>query len=915
VFLLVYATLLIQVWRWLRGRPTRRASTGVTANRLQQWAHSDRAYVIIMAAAGCDFLENVLRLVLVRLTVTGKTVETGLIVTSWLATTAKFLLLGICVAMLVVLVCEKLPAASLTPVLCTLWRLRIGVIAVALFVALLLADPTGQAIDLARRWVGDTHGPIAWALAVTGSVLLGLAVWLMARRVVLADHHQAADDQDPDRTVRRWRISLATVAVSTVVLAWLSGWLGLVAVGIVALVILALGSLWRIGPMAPPKGPEAAARDASRKRAAHARKPEAALLPHTYRASRALAIIPPVTLLALAAAAYAPVLVLLPLSGKAGTDYFVRACAFTIAALIGAPLMAAGGWIVLRRWDGDGKRTPRSLEVRYKIAVPVILGTSIGSIIGGITHLPGVSAFVVVPAFLATVVVLLGEGQRWSETHAPPPGLLAVNFTRVPVTALLVVIFAIASYWLSDGSAHAVHRQRTLPGTMTPTAGSRTGISLESAFSAWVAGNCAGPGHADQSVPLILVAAPGGGLRAAYWTGSSLSELFGAARTPTVSGCGASPSDRIFAMGGASGGSLGALAYTAGLEPDASGPRAERWYDEQLARPDFLTDPLAWMLTVDFARAWVGFGGQDRARRLEDIWSRHIGGLDRDFFDRTWGLGGHNPVMLLTGTQVETGCRLNIGGVRLTTPPTQPAGRSCAALPGGSAQADAPITSDVLDYLCGADKGTGPESVSRSTAALLSARFPYVSPSGQMYGCADGTGAPGPANAPRTAVVDGGYADNTGIGMLLAMWPRLERLIASHNSKPGNATVVPVFLEVDNHYAQVAAPSQPGRTIEMLVPPSTKSRPDRLDDRAMEAQAAAVFTGPLPGTEKWCDVTGSGGRFVKINPRTSPGLPAPLAWTLSRLATDDLNAQREAALDEIGPGMLRSWAANLVACR
>ena len=164
-------------------------------------------------------------------------------------------------------------------------------------------------------------------------------------------------------------------------------------------------------------------------------------------------------------------------------------------------------------------------------------------------------------------------------------------------------------------------------------------------------------------------------------------------------------------------------------------------------------------------------------------------------------------------------------------------------------------------------------------------------------------------------MVDGGYADNTGLGMLLSLWPRLERLIAQHNATPGNATIVPVLLEVDNHYAQVAAPAEPGRTVEMLVPPSTKDRPDKLDDRAMEAQAAGTFTGALPGSKQECDIAPANGRFARIGPRTSPGLPAPLAWTLSRLATDDLTEQTTvfecfAAIKDNGDGTMSGYTYN-----
>jgi hypothetical protein len=374
-----------------------------------------------------------------------------------------------------------------------------------------------------------------------------------------------------------------------------------------------------------------------------------------------------------------------------------------------------------------------------------------------------------------------------------------------------------------------------------------------------------------------------------------------------VPGCDAAPSDRIFAMGGASGGSLGVLAYTAGLP----GPRAADWYESQLGEPDFLTDPMMWMVTADLGRAFVGFGGEDRAARLENTFSDHITGMDKDFFAGTWGLGGRDPLMLLTGTQVESGCRLNVSGLRLTSPDIRANRVGCATLGQGPDQTNAAVTTDLLDVVCDPD-GSHPTGITRSTAALLSARFPYVSPSGQMYDCVD------PAHPQErtgsTAIVDGGYADNTGIAMLLALWPRLEALITAHNQVTGNATIVPVFLEVANSYAQVASPTQRGRTVQGLVPPLTKSRPDQLDDRAEEQMAAATFAGTVPGRGAGCDLVAGDGRFLVISPTISPGLPAPLAWTLSRLAVDDLDAQRGTALTKPGPTAVKAWAGGGLSC-
>jgi hypothetical protein len=391
---------------------------------------------------------------------------------------------------------------------------------------------------------------------------------------------------------------------------------------------------------------------------------------------------------------------------------------------------------------------------------------------------------------------------------------------------------------------------------------------------------------------LVLVAAPGGGLRAAYWTSSVLSQVFGAARTGSSASCpGAAGSDRIFAMGGASGGSLGETAYVAGLDDH----RPANWYDSQLAAPDSLTDPLAWMVTVDLARGLLGFPGADRARRLEDEWVARISGDGGDFLSGTWGLGGRDPLMLLTSTQVETGCRVNVGGLRLTRASAHADETSCTAPRTGVAQGDPADVADLLDNLCGPEQGSAPSSLSYATAALLSARFPYVSPSGQLYRCHSGHQAATP-----TSLVDGGYAENTGIGTLLDLWPRLEKLIATHNTTPGMAPIVPIFLEIDSKYVPVAAPTEPASTIELLVPPVSENRPAHLADSILEGRAAADFYGPVPGGSGSFALTGATGRYFKISPHTSPGLPAPLAWTLSQLATDDLAAQRTQAL-QAGP--------------
>jgi hypothetical protein len=259
---------------------------------------------------------------------------------------------------------------------------------------------------------------------------------------------------------------------------------------------------------------------------------------------------------------------------------------------------------------------------------------------------------------------------------------------------------------------------------------------------------------------------------------------------------------------------------------------------------------------------------------------------------------------VLTGTQVESGCRLSISPLRLAANTNDLPGE-CGALLDRSAAA-APLTSDVLDYLC--DGG----SIRRSTAALMSARFPYVTPSGELRRC--------DTKNRRTAIVDGGYAENTGGQAILDLWDELEPLVAEHNAGRGGSLIVPVYVDVDNHYRKAAKAGTVGRTHELLVPPTTAGRPDKLDDRGVQQRANGEFSVDLPGLRgQTCGVTHVPGaptqRYIYIAPPDSPGIPAPLAWTLSDMAMDELDRQRAAAFAGGTPASgLRAFLEGTATC-
>lgn len=74
-----------------------------------------------------------------------------------------------------------------------------------------------------------------------------------------------------------------------------------------------------------------------------------------------------------------------------------------------------------------------------------------------------------------------------------------------------------------------------------------------------------------------------------------------------------------------------------------------------------------------------------------------------------------------------------------------------------------PGTRDVHDFACDDTASAG--DLRLSTAALVSARFPWVSPTGALTSCAD----PGH----RTFDVDGGLLDSSAASPLVELWPAI----------------------------------------------------------------------------------------------------------------------------------------------
>jgi hypothetical protein len=297
------------------------------------------------------------------------------------------------------------------------------------------------------------------------------------------------------------------------------------------------------------------------------------------------------------------------------------------------------------------------------------------------------------------------------------------------------------------------------------------------------------------------------------------------------------------------------------------------------------------MLNVDAPRSLFGFPGLDRAALLEQSWEQSQLQL-ADPFLRSYpqmtgqaASGTWRPLALLNGTAVESGCRALTAPVSLTRFDDGSAETlSCRRVPAAPVQKpleDATGLYDLTEQFLCAD-----QDISMSTAALLSARFPYVTPSGRLERCGEG-GA-------RTYVVDGGYFDNSGSMSATDLYLQVMPLVDMHNrlvdqcaSKSGCTGfpadqrpvrhIRPLFVQIDNGYSSVAAVGNASRPQELGVPPRTRLAVAGSVEQTARQRSYEVFS----------DVAGRN-RFLRVANAPHPGVQAPLGWVLSASAREDL---------------------------
>jgi hypothetical protein len=265
---------------------------------------------------------------------------------------------------------------------------------------------------------------------------------------------------------------------------------------------------------------------------------------------------------------------------------------------------------------------------------------------------------------------------------------------------------------------------------------------------------------------LIFVATPGGGIQAGAWTAQVLSSL--GEREDRAKGPG-SFRNAVALISSVSGGSLGSLIYAASFAGDVDPSRVA-----VNARASAI-DEVAWGWTYpDFFRAlvpWLVTGVRDRGWALEEKWSA-VNGLapgGRETMLSDWAARGATiPALIFNAMLVEPGRHV----IFSTT--------------------DFPQSNDprgIANFYALYPDHAGTYDIRVTTAARLSASFPYVAPAARSN-LRD-------VHEPDFHYVDGGYYDNFGIDSLIG-W--LAEALHAPNAGPAVDGMQDILILTIRHF-------------------------------------------------------------------------------------------------------------------
>ena len=349
--------------------------------------------------------------------------------------------------------------------------------------------------------------------------------------------------------------------------------------------------------------------------------------------------------------------------------------------------------------------------------------------------------------------------------------------------------------------------------------------------------------------------------------------------------------DHLFAISGVSGGSVGAavfgacLSYEARMTDDIKMSHTASKTVDKVLGFDYLSPVVSSMLFPDFIQRFMPFPvpSFDRARALEEAiewnWHKHTQGNEFGQAFRNITLTGNAkvfPLALFNTTDVGTGKKIVLSSIPLKE-------FSFA----GHWSKNVMLT-----------QGDEPsERLPLSTAAFMSARFPYITPPATLsFTYADkqhqqqkqqsGKSLCQPSqdvHKARVRLADGGYYENSGCETIEDTLRALEKY-AEKRAMPCPFIVCPIvisFQERVNNYS----PNLP----DTLPTMGEIASPDRALLNARLARGERAYQN-LATTVKQLKITGQRKSIIRLayNAETRPLV---LGWSLSKAASKDIEVQ------------------------
>ena len=479
-------------------------------------------------------------------------------------------------------------------------------------------------------------------------------------------------------------------------------------------------------------------------------------------------------------------------------------------------------------------------------------------------------------------------------------GCWLLHFSRkckLPLALILIAWVGLVSFWNDN---HSIRSTRFQPITLH-------GITLEDRFERWCQMIEREYDYNDKvwkhRHPLYIVAAEGGGVRAAYWTAIVLGKLenerpWEPAMDEAHSYGETDFASHVFAISGVSGGSLGGTVFDALLTesyrhklPPVKDESPEK--DEVMGinfvekagamlGQDLLSPAVAGMLFPDGLQRFLpGRLFPDRALAMERGWElawrramkSNKKGSNRfaRSFSRLWGreyrqpnkVNSWVPSLFLNGTCVEGGWRIITSDLRI--------------FPGQFPQSE----DSFYKLTFRPDKSKGGRDhrweisgdIRLSTAADMSTRFPIISPAGRF--------------PDRTHIVDGGYFDNSGAATAWDMIRSLKQYIAANPNPQRDAQIVlkVIVIRFGDPDSTTASPSAlKGSTfvIDLKAPVDTIINRWSASGRGYQEELRAELPPGRKTAVEWKN------DYYELCLEPRPQHPLPLGWVLSRKAADEM---------------------------